>query len=352
MNASLGAFAAVSSLTLHRTGFDEMPGGTINLDFVPDLRNAEVKLTGSFQIHETDASYQIITKNGNTNGKKITENGSATAKWSNAGTDVDGDSVDVVLNVANYTHSGNSEKACIIRYDKASKSLWNGANVPEDAGPWHTSSVDIAMKILKHGTKKSANGTYLLSFRDIDQPGETVKILDGTNEVYVQPDCTCSITENNTLFSGAQNDDQNSFLSGFLTTTNSSPSWRMSVQELAGTIIFNHFDQYDFVASTTDGGTITNVGTKKVNWHTGITYKMAPKPGYHMKKLTVDGKVVPNASTYSFTMATAGHTIDVEWEANSYHIAYDKNGGTGSMPNQSMTYGVEKSLSKNAFTRS
>lgn len=72
---------------------------------------------------------------------------------------------------------------------------------------------------------------------------------------------------------------------------------------------------------------------------------MAPKPGYHMKKLTVDGKVVPNASTYSFTMATAGHTIDVEWEANSYHIAYDKNGGSGSMPNQSMTYGVEKSLS-------
>ena len=312
MNASLGAFAAVDSMTLHRVGFDAMPGGTINLDFVPDLRNAAIKLTGSFQIHETDAFYQIITKNGNTNGKKITENGSATIKWNNAGTDVDGDSVDVVLNVTNYTHSGNSEKACIIRYDKASKSLWNGANVPEDAGPWHTSSVDIAMKILKHGTEKSANGTYLLSFRDIDQLGETVKILDGTNEVYVQPDCTCSITENNTLFSGAQNDDQNSFLSGFLTTTNSSPSWRMSVQELAGTMIFNHFDQYDFVASTTDGGTITNVGTKKVNWHTGITYKMAPKPGYHMKKLTVDGKVVPNASTYSFTMATAGHTIDVE----------------------------------------
>ena len=81
MNASLGAFAAVSSLMLHRTGFDAMPGGTINLDFVPDLRNAEVKLTGLFQIHETDAFYQIITKNGDTNGKTITENGSATVKY-------------------------------------------------------------------------------------------------------------------------------------------------------------------------------------------------------------------------------------------------------------------------------
>ena len=354
MNASLGAFAAVSSLTLHRVGFDAMPGGTINLDFTPDLRNAEIKLAGSFQIHETDASYQIITKNGNTNGKTITEDGSATIKWSNAGTDADGDSVDVVLNVTNYTHSGNSEKACIIRYDKASKSLWNGANVPEDAGPLHMSSVDIAMKILKHGTEKTASGTYLLAFVDIDQAwiGERIKILDGTNDVYVQPDCTCSITENNTLFSGTQNDDNNSLLSGFIAITNSSPSWRMMVGELAGTMIFKHFDQYDFVASTTDGGTITNVGTKKVNWHTGITYKMTPKPGYHMKKLAVDGKVVPNVSTYSFTMATAGHTIDVEWEANSYSIAYDKNGGTGSMPNQSMTYGVEKNLSKNTFTRS
>ena len=353
MNASLGAFAAVSSLTLHRVGFDEMPSGTINFDFTPDLRNAEIKLTGSFQIHETDAFYQIITKNGNTNGKTITENGSATIKWSNAGTDADGDSVDVVLNVTNYTHSGNSEKACIIKYDKALKSLWNGANVPEDAGPLHTSSVDIAMKILKHGTEKTASGTYLLAFVDIDQAGvgERVKILDGANDVYVQPDCTCSITENNTLFSATQNDNNNSLLSGFITITNSSPSWRMMVGKLAGTMIFKHFDQYDFVATTTDGGTITNVGTKKVNWHTGITYKMTPKAGYHMKKLTVDGKVVPNASTYSFTMATAGHTIDVEWEANSYNIAYDKNGGTGSMPNQTMQYDIQAKLTKNAFTR-
>ena len=352
MNASIGAFADVSSLTLHRAGFDEMPGGTINLDFVPDLRNAEIKLAGSFQIHETDAFYQIITKNGNTNGKTITEDGSATIKWSNAGTDADGDSVDVVLNVTNYIHSGNSEKACIIRYDKALKSLWNAANAPEDADSWHTSSVDISMEILKHGTDKSASGTYLLAFVDIDQLGERVKILDGTNDVYTQSDCTCSITENNTLFAGAQNDDNSSLLSGFIAITNSSPSWRMMISGWSGTMLFKHFDQYDFVASTTDGGTITNVGTKKVNWHTGITYKMASKPGYHMKKLTVDGKVVPNASTYSFTMVTAGHTIDVEWEANSYSIAYDKNGGTGSMPDQSMTYGVEKNLSKNTFTRS
>ena len=110
MNASLGAFAAVSSLTLHRVGFDAMPGGTINLDFIPDLSKAEINLTGSFQIHETNTFYQIITKNGNTNGKKVTENGSATIKWSNAGTDADGDSVDVVLNVTNYTHSGIARK--------------------------------------------------------------------------------------------------------------------------------------------------------------------------------------------------------------------------------------------------
>ena len=211
--------------------------------------------------------------------------------------------------------------------------------------------MDLAINIVKHGTNTLATGNYLLTFTDVDQPGESVKILDGANDVYVQSDCTCLITENNTLFSGNHDDPNNTITSGFISITNSSPSWRMSTYGGAGTVLFRHFDQYDFVATTTDGGTITNVGTKKVNWHTGITYKMTPKTGYHMKKLTVDGKVVPNASTYSFTMATAGHTIDVEWEANSYNIAYDKNGGTGSMPNQSMTYGIEKNLSKNAFTR-
>ena len=350
MNAYIGAFAAVNSLTLHRVGFDAMPGGTINLNFIPDLRKAEIKLTGSFQIYETDSLYQIIVKNGNTNGKTITENGSATIKWSNAGTDANGDSVDVILNATNFKHSGNGENVCVLRTYKPDLHLENGANV--DGSSWHVTSIDVAINIVKHGTNTPATGNYLLAFTDIDQPGESVKILDGANDVYVQSDCTCSITENNTLFSGKQNDPNNSISSGFISITNNSPSWRMSTNGGAGTVLFRHFDQYDFVASTTDGGTITNVGTKKVNWHTGITYKMTPKTGYHMKKLTVDGKVVPNASTYSFTMATAGHTIDVEWEANSYNIAYDKNGGTGSMPNQSMTYGVEKNLSKNTFTRS
>ena len=221
------------------------------------------------------------------------------------------------MHVTNFTHSGNSEKACIIRYIKATKTLWNGASALEDSElTLHWTSVDISMEILKHGTQTLASGTYLLAFVDIDQPGEKVKILDGTNDVYVQSDCTCAITENNTLFTSTSG-DENTLRSGFIAITNSTPAWRMYVAHSAATSIFTHFDQYDFVASTTDGGTITNVGTKKVNWHTGITYKMTPKTGYHMKKLTVDGQVVPNASTYSFAMVTAGHTIDVEWEANS-----------------------------------
>lgn len=166
MNASLGAFAAVSSLTLHRAGFDAMPGGTINLDFVPDLRNAAIKLTGSFQIYETNDLYQIITKNGNTNGKTITEDGSATVKWSNAGTDANGDSVDVILKATNFKHSGNSENACVLRTFKLDSHLENGANA--DASSWHVTSIDVAMNIVKHGTNTPATGNYLLAFTDID----------------------------------------------------------------------------------------------------------------------------------------------------------------------------------------
>ena len=350
-NVTVMANAAATSINLHKDGFDNMPGGTINLDFVPDLSKADITCTGSFEFIETDLRYQIVTETGNTNGSTVTDNGSAKIRWNDAGTDSDGDSVDVVLDVSNFTHSGNSARACVMCYDKGTKLLWNGANVLEDGSSWHATSADFSMHLLKHGTDIAASGTYLLAFADIDQSGERIKILDGADNVYTRPDCTCTITENNTLFSGAQNDDTNSLLSGFIAITNNSPSWRMMVTGGAATTIFQHFDQYDFTASTTTGGTITSAGATKVNWHTGKTYKMTPNPGYHMKKLSVDGTVVPNADTYSFSMATSDHTIDVEWAPNAYRIAYNANGGTGIMPDQEMKYDDEANLTKNIFTR-
>jgi len=48
---------------------------------------------------------------------------------------------------------------------------------------------------------------------------------------------------------------------------------------------------------------------------------------------------------------TSNTTLYAQWTANKYTVKFNANGGTGSMSNQSHTYGVSKALTANAFTR-
>ena len=48
---------------------------------------------------------------------------------------------------------------------------------------------------------------------------------------------------------------------------------------------------------------------------------------------------------------TDGFVLYAQWEANSYEVAFDANGGEGTMENQSLTYDEEVQLSKNTLTR-
>ncbi|MBO7051433.1 MAG: InlB B-repeat-containing protein, partial [Prevotella sp.] len=75
----------------------------------------------------------------------------------------------------------------------------------------------------------------------------------------------------------------------------------------------------------------------------------------------------PEATGYTFggwytdsgltSAATAGASISADtelfakWTANTYSVHFDANGGEGSMTNESFTYGIEKALTANAFTR-
>ena len=54
----------------------------------------------------------------------------------------------------------------------------------------------------------------------------------------------------------------------------------------------------------------------------------------------------------SYTHATAGNvTLYAVWTANSYSVIFDNDGGSGSMSNQSVDYGVAENLTANSFTR-
>ena len=75
----------------------------------------------------------------------------------------------------------------------------------------------------------------------------------------------------------------------------------------------------------------------------------------------------PEATGYTFggwytnegltSAAVAGASISADtelfakWTANTYSVHFDANGGEGSMTNESFTYGIEKALTANAFTR-
>ena len=49
--------------------------------------------------------------------------------------------------------------------------------------------------------------------------------------------------------------------------------------------------------------------------------------------------------------STSGKTIYAHWTVNTYSIVFDKNGGSGSMSNQSMTYDKASNLTTNTYTR-
>lgn len=48
---------------------------------------------------------------------------------------------------------------------------------------------------------------------------------------------------------------------------------------------------------------------------------------------------------------TSATTLYAKWTANTYYVRFNANGGTGSMSNESFTYGTSKALTANSFTR-
>ena len=80
---------------------------------------------------------------------------------------------------------------------------------------------------------------------------------------------------------------------------------------------------------------------------TGYTFVGWAKSASATASVYDDGESVSNLTT------TSGGTVNLYavWQANSYTIKFNKNGGTGSMSNLAMTYDTAKALTANAFQR-
>ena len=112
------------------------------------------------------------------------------------------------------------------------------------------------------------------------------------------------------------------------------------------TIVFN---------ANTGSGTMSN---QSMTYDTAanLTANAFTKTGYTFKgwATSAGGSIAyTNGQSVKNLSAEQGATVNLYavWEANTYTITFNANGGTGSMSNQSMTYDQSKALTANAFTR-
>ncbi len=101
-----------------------------------------------------------------------------------------------------------------------------------------------------------------------------------------------------------------------------------------------------------NGGTWSNGNlTKRHNVDIVVPDVWPERTGYTFKGWSK----TKNGSIYCYATSkiteNASFTLYAVWQANTYTIKYNANGGTGTMSNSSHTYDVAKNLSTNAFTK-
>lgn len=101
-----------------------------------------------------------------------------------------------------------------------------------------------------------------------------------------------------------------------------------------------------------EGGAVTveNPESYHVTTET-FTLNNPTRTGYTFAGWTGSNGTTASKSV-SVTKGTIGNlNYTANWTANTYRIAYNKNGGSGTMLSSTHTYDVEKALTKNTFTR-
>ncbi len=87
-------------------------------------------------------------------------------------------------------------------------------------------------------------------------------------------------------------------------------------------------------------------------FETSITVKAKNRDGYQFTGWSDGSNIVSTNNPYTFDLPLDGITLTPTYEANTYHVAFHANGGTGDMAKQEFTFDDEsKVLSKNLFER-
>lgn len=107
----------------------------------------------------------------------------------------------------------------------------------------------------------------------------------------------------------------------------------------------------DFTLNDPDNHVTTETGTGEYKYGAQISLAAENLEGYQFLGWNNGSSIVSTDANYSFDI-TDDTTLTPDYQANTYHVVFNANNGTGSMENQEFTYNeVAKKLSKNTFTR-
>lgn len=175
---------------------------------------------------------------------------------------------------------------------------------------------------------------------------------------------TVTLRANNTSWSGTtHHTKQGSFTLSGLSNTTTSLNTRLRVRNEGGSSgDLGWTDGKDYTIPQNDSYTITynanggsNAPSKQTKWK-GVSISLSSstptRAGYSFYRWNTksDGSGTNYASGATYS-TNASATLYARWTAHNYSVAFNANGGSGSMDNESFTYGAAKALTNNTFTR-
>ena len=105
------------------------------------------------------------------------------------------------------------------------------------------------------------------------------------------------------------------------------------------------FNLFSITASSTLGGNVSPSGNVVVRFNESQEFIFTPEQGYHINDILVDGVSQGSISTYTFTNATANHTIEATFAKNTHALTVNVVGsGSVSLVSGIYEYGTEITL--------
>ena len=116
-----------------------------------------------------------------------------------------------------------------------------------------------------------------------------------------------------------------------------------------------------FKGNGNTGGSMTNVTSIPCEGSTTLVGNGYTCTGYTFNNWKTNVAVTANSSSVAangsvadkatISNITSNITLTAQWKANTYYVKFNANNGSGSMSNQTFTYGTAQNLTANAFSR-